>query len=62
MTNAIRIPLSRVFFDTFVRQALKRLPAHSYVTGFSFVTTAGDNNKGKILLELFGMPFKKAKN
>ena len=28
----------------------------------SFVTTAGDNNKGKVLLELFGMPFKKAKN
>ncbi|HOW88847.1 MAG TPA: 50S ribosomal protein L5 [Elusimicrobiales bacterium] len=28
----------------------------------SFVTTAGDNNKAKALLELFGMPFKKAKN
>jgi len=28
----------------------------------SFVTTAGDNNKAKTLLEHFGMPFKKAKN
>ncbi len=28
----------------------------------SFVTTAGENNKAKALLEHFGMPFKKAKN
>jgi large subunit ribosomal protein L5 len=28
----------------------------------TFVTTAGDNNKAKSLLEHFGMPFKKAKN
>lgn len=28
----------------------------------SFVTTAGDNNKAKTLLEHFGMPFKKVKN
>ena len=28
----------------------------------SFVTTAGENDKAKTLFELFGMPFKKAKN
>ena len=27
----------------------------------TFVTTAGDNQKGKMLLEELGLPFKKAK-